>query len=178
MTIVAETNRLIIRWFEPEDIDALYALYEDDDAKRYSEALSLDRDEEKEKLESYIRYVYGFYGFGLFAVCLKDTGALIGRCGVWMTELDDEPEMEIGYLIRKDYRHQGFGYESVMAILEFAAEETDIHRIIAKIHPENQSSLKLIENAGFEKIGSVTNEASEMFLYAKPIEHPWDETEE
>lgn len=78
---VIETGRLIIREFVPEDLEALYRIYESADT-RFLQPLSEDREEELEKLKSYIQYVYGFYGFGLWAVCLKETGALIGRCGL------------------------------------------------------------------------------------------------
>ena len=78
---VIETGRLIIREFVPEDLEALYRIYESADT-RFLQPLSEDREEELEKLKSYIQYVYGFYGFGLWAVCLKETGALIGRSSV------------------------------------------------------------------------------------------------
>ena len=78
--IIAETPRLRIREFVPEDVEALYALYQAGDVG-YVEPLSNDRDEERKKIENYILYAYRFYGMGFWAVEEKATGALIGRCG-------------------------------------------------------------------------------------------------
>lgn len=79
--VMIETPRLILREFVPEDLAGLYSLYEESDT-RFLEPLSENREEELEKLKSYIHYIYGFYGFGLWAVCLKESGRLIGRCGL------------------------------------------------------------------------------------------------
>ena len=67
--VIASTKHLIIREFVPEDIDALYSIYEDN--CDYIEPLSKNREEERQKLKAYIKYVYGFYGFGLWAVVEK-----------------------------------------------------------------------------------------------------------
>ena len=103
---VIETGRLIIREFVPEDLEALYRIYESADT-RFLQPLSEDREEELEKLKSYIQYVYGFYGFGLWAVCLKETGALIGRCGLQVMFIGDEGEYEMGYMISGAYQGMG-----------------------------------------------------------------------
>lgn len=79
--VIIETPRLILREFVPEDLAGLYSLYEESDTQ-FLQPLSENREEELEKLKSYIHYIYGFYGFGLWAVCLKENGRLIGRCGL------------------------------------------------------------------------------------------------
>ena len=129
---VIETGRLIIREFVPEDLEALYRIYESADT-RFLQPLSEDREEELEKLKSYIQYVYGFYGFGLWAVCLKETGALIGRCGLQVMFIGDEGEYEMGYMISGAYQGMGYGGEAVRAILEYAGEELEAPRVVLRI---------------------------------------------
>lgn len=80
--IIASTKRLRIRELRLSDLDALYELYTSCEEEPDVEPLSADRDEEYVKLHAYIDYMYGFYGVGLWAVCEKQTGRLIGRCGV------------------------------------------------------------------------------------------------
>ena len=164
MNIIAQTKRLILRQFEIGDLDDLYRIYRSGDVRRFIEPMSDDYETEKEKLASYIYYMYGFYGFGLFAVCKKNSGKLIGRCGVWMTELDGEPEMEIGYMIESDEQRKGYGLESVMAVIDFAMEETDAKRLIARIHKDNQASQALALKAGFIK-GDALASDYQMDLY-------------
>ena len=77
---ILETERCIVREFVPEDIDALYDLY-DEEARRFLEPPSRNRSLEREILTSYIRRVYRLCGYGHWAVISKNTGELIGRMG-------------------------------------------------------------------------------------------------
>ena len=77
---ILETERCIVREFVPEDIDALYDLY-DEEARRFLEPPSGNRSLEREILTSYIRRVYRLCGYGHWAVICKNTGELIGRMG-------------------------------------------------------------------------------------------------
>lgn len=55
---------------------------------------------------------YARYGFGLWAVLRKETGALIGQCGVTMQETGEGEVPEIGYLLRKDCCTAGYATEA------------------------------------------------------------------
>ncbi|MDY5956799.1 MAG: GNAT family N-acetyltransferase, partial [Frisingicoccus sp.] len=110
-TFRIETPRLILREFVPEDLAGLYRLYEESDT-RYIEPLAKDPEEELEKLKSYIHYIYGFYGFGLWAVCLKESGELIGRCGLQVELIGDEGEYELGYMVSGKYTGCGYASEA------------------------------------------------------------------
>ena len=77
---ILETERCIVREFVPEDIDALYDLY-DEEARCFLEPPSRNRSLEREILTSYIRRVYRLCGYGHWAVISKKTGELIGRMG-------------------------------------------------------------------------------------------------
>lgn len=149
---VIETSRLLIREFEAGDINALYDLYEESDT-RFLQPLSEDREEELEKLKSYIHYIYGFYGFGLWAVCLKDSGRIIGRCGIQVLFLEEweEGEYELGYMISGEYTGQGYGREAVEGILGYAREELEASRIILRIDKKNEDSIRFSEKLGFRK---------------------------
>ena len=67
---ILETDRCLVREFTAEDLDGIYALY-DDEARRFLEPPSEDRAHEREILEAYIRRIYGLYGFGHWAVLEK-----------------------------------------------------------------------------------------------------------
>lgn len=63
---ILHTERLIVREQREEDLDSLYEIYAHPDMTAYMEGLSADRQEERERLTSYIRTVYPLYGFGLW----------------------------------------------------------------------------------------------------------------
>ena len=50
---------------------------------------------------------YHDYGYGLWAVILKDRGELIGQCGLTMQECNNGEILEVGYLFQKAYWHKG-----------------------------------------------------------------------
>ena len=146
--IMIETSRLILREFVPEDLAGLYCLYEESDTQ-FLEPLSENREEELEKLKSYIHYIYGFYGFGLWAVCLKENGRLIGRCGLQVEFIGNQGEYELGYMISGRYQRMGYAKEAVKAILGYASEELEAPRVILLIHTENRPSRHFAEQMGF-----------------------------
>ena len=55
---------------------------------------------------------YKKWGFGLWAVVLKETGELIGQCGLTMQSWKDREVLEVGYLFRRAYWHQGYATEA------------------------------------------------------------------
>lgn len=73
---ILETDRCLVREFTSEDLDGIYALY-DDEARRFLEPPSEDRAHEREILEAYIRRIYGLYGFGHWAVLEKEPGPVL-----------------------------------------------------------------------------------------------------
>lgn len=80
--MIMETDRLRLRELTPEDLDALYAVLGDSDIMRHY-PYTFDT----ARVENWIRrnqQRYGVFGFGLWAVCRKDTGELIGDCGITM----------------------------------------------------------------------------------------------
>lgn len=164
--VIAETKRLIIREFTADDLDALYGLYDSAAVRRFVEPPTADCEAEKAKLEAYIRYVYGFYGFGLWAVCLKPGMNVIGRCGIQIESVEGQPEYEIGYLIRGLYQKQGYALESIQAVVRYACEYTDAERLVARILPENEASIRTAARAGFKKIKVLPSEYRCAELYA------------
>ena len=162
--IIMETPRLILREFVPEELAGLYRLYEESDT-RYIEPLSKDKDEELEKLKSYIHYIYGFYGFGLWAVCLKEDGRLIGRCGLQVEFIGDQGDYELGYMISGKLEGQGYASEAVKAILEYAKEDLEAPRVVLRIHENNERSLKFAEKMGFREMGVQLEKQPEIKLF-------------
>lgn len=149
--VMIETPRLILREFVPEDLARLYSLYEESDT-RFLQPLSENREEELEKLKSYIYYIYGFYGFGLWAVCLKENGRLVGRCGLQVEFIGEQGDYELGYMISGKYQKMGYAKEAVAAILDYAREELEAPRVILRIDDKNLPSRHFAEKMGFHML--------------------------
>lgn len=83
------------------------------------------------------------------AVCLSDSGKLIGDIGLKF--LEDGRQMEIGYTIHPLYHGKGYGSESVRAVIDYLFRDLGKHRITASIDPENYKSIQLCESLGMRK---------------------------
>jgi ribosomal-protein-alanine N-acetyltransferase len=95
-----ETKRLKLRLFNDEDIQIMFELNSDPEIIRYAEATpASDLDEARQRLEQGPLSDYAKYGFGRFAVELKETGNVIGFCGIKYLPEIDLPE--IGYRFLK-----------------------------------------------------------------------------
>ena len=78
---VLQTERTYIKEITVDDLGELYELYDDDEIRKYIEPL-YKYEEEKCFTESYIKNMYGMYGFGMWLVKDRDTDKLIGRAGL------------------------------------------------------------------------------------------------
>ena len=101
-----ETDRLILREMTYDDYDALYNVLADSDIMCHY-PYTFDEKRVRGWIEKNIRR-YAVFGFGLWAVCLGETGEMIGGCGLTMRSIDGMILPEIGYHIAKEHRRQGF----------------------------------------------------------------------
>lgn len=145
---ILETKRCQIREFGMDDLDALYALYEQPHVTDFIEPLYAYA-QEREYEQNYIERIYGFYGFGMWLVFEKETGRLIGRAGLEYREPCEEGEVELGYLIAPSHWHKGYAAEVCQAIITYAKEELSMERIVSHVHLKNDASRHLLEKLGF-----------------------------
>lgn len=146
---IAETNRLLIREMTLSDLDRINALYREEPSVSLSPELSLDREEEEEKIKAYITYMYGLYQFGMWVVIEKKSREMIGRAGFGIADYLNFSEIDMGYLIGKKYRRQGYGEEACRAVLDYGKQVLDFQQVSAYIDGENRNSRHLIEKLGF-----------------------------
>ena len=96
----------------------------------------------------YIKNVYGFFGYGVWALVLKNTGEIIGKAGLMSSERVDG--IELGYEISEPFRHRGFAKEACIAIIKVAEEMLGQERLYAFTDRDNKPSKRLLNSLGFE----------------------------
>lgn len=157
---ILETDRCLVREFVPEDLDAIYDLY-DSEAKRFLEAPCSDRNKEREILRSYIRRVYRLGGYGDWAVISKATGALIGRMGYSFpssSSPDADAEVTFGYLLRADWRGLGITREVGASILAYGFTMLGFEVVGADADISNTASDKILRYFGFLPVAEEKNQ--------------------
>jgi len=164
---ILETERLVLRHLELDDLDSLYALYSDPEVRRYFPEGTLTYEETKEELEWFLNGHPENPELGLWATVYKETDEFIGRCGLLPWLIDGQDEVEVAYLISKSYWGQGLGTEAAHAILDYAFEKLHVPRLICLIDKDNLASIKVAENIGmvFEKEGK--DELGPYLLYSR-----------
>ena len=109
-----ETERLLLREYTIEDYDSLYEIMSDAETMQHYPA-PFDEARTRRWIEWNLEN-YAQYGFGLWAVVLKETGEFIGDCGLTLQNIDGEMLPEIGYHIHKKYWRRGFAKEASRAV--------------------------------------------------------------
>lgn len=164
---ILETERLILRHLQPNDLDALFGLYSDPEVRRYFPEGTLTYAETKEELEWFRNGHPEHPELGLWATIYKETNQFIGRCGLLPWTIDQQAEVEVAYLLAKEYWGQGLGTEAAQAILDYGFDRLQLSRLICLIDQDNLASIKVAEKIGmtFEKAGY--DEKGPFLLYAR-----------
>lgn len=146
MNKVLETERLYLREMNIDDYDALYAVLSDSEImQHYPYAF------DEQRVRGWIernRNRYKENGFGLWAVCLKDTGEMIGDCGLTLQCIDGKMLPEIGYHIRSDCQRKGYAKEAAGAVRDWAFKNTDYPALYSYCKYTNTASFRTAEAIG------------------------------
>lgn len=150
---VLETARMVLRHFVPDDLDSLAALYADGELRRYFPEGTLTRDETQDELDWFRNGHPEHPELGLWAAIHKESGGFIGRCGLLPWTIDGVDEVEIAYLIARQWQRQGLGSEAARALVRHGFETLGLRRLIALIDPAHTASIRTAQSAGlrFEK---------------------------
>ena len=144
--MITETERLKFREYTPDDFDDLYKLLSDPETMQHYPK-PFDEERTKGWIEWNLRN-YKEYGFGLWAVILKETKEFIGDCGMTMQNIHGKMSPEIGYHIDKRFWRKGYATEAARACLKYAFEHTEFDEIFSYQKYTNIPSRKTAERMG------------------------------
>ena len=111
----------------------------------------------REEARNFIRVVlsqYRKWDFGWWALVLKHSGTFVGYTGLTLQEVDGVEELELGYMVRREYWGQGIATEAARACSEYAFDTLGYNRIISIMDEPNVASRRVAEKNGmaFEKM--------------------------
>ena len=133
--MIIETNRLFLREMMESDFDALYEVLADSDIMEHY-PYTFD----EARVRNWITRNMDRYrtdGFGLWAVVLKETGEMIGDCGITMQPIHGQWLPEIGYHIRKDQQRKGYASEAAAACIRYVFENYDFPAVYSYMKHTN-----------------------------------------
>ena len=158
------TERLLMRPFTLDDVDAGFALWSDPEVARFIGGAHPSPDRTRALIERHVEH-QAAHGFSYWAVEERDTGRLVGEVGLQHLEYTGE-DVEIGWTIARDEWGSGYATEAARAWLDAAFGPLGLDEVIAVVRPENAPSHRVAERLGMRRGGRRHAYGAELDLYA------------
>ena len=147
-----ETERLRLRPFRADDLDAVAAIHGSPEIARYLYWAPRRRAEVRELLARRASWtVLEREGDAInLAVELAATGELVGDVTlIWRSA--EHRQGEIGYIVAPPHQGNGYATEMTRALLALAFEERGLHRVYGRIDGRNVASARVLERLGMRR---------------------------
>jgi [ribosomal protein S5]-alanine N-acetyltransferase len=142
MDIIFETNRTMVRKWNPSDISTYYLLRSDPLIMKFIGEPLRDKRQAEEFLISRTIADYSKYGYGRYAVILKASGDIIGNTGpLYLTDLGRN---DLAISLLPQYWRLGYGTEILRECVRYAFGELALPELIGLVDPLNIASSKLL----------------------------------
>ncbi|CAN5918775.1 GNAT family N-acetyltransferase [soil metagenome] len=158
------TERLTLRQFRDDDLDAFAAIQADPVVARHiGDGSVSDRATSWRLMATFLGH-WQLRGHGQYAVEERATGAFVGRVGLWLPE--GWPGLEIGWLIARDRWGQGYATEAARAVAAEAFRTLPIDRLISLIRPVNTASVRVAVKLGAVHEETIDLDGHDAAVYA------------
>jgi RimJ/RimL family protein N-acetyltransferase len=166
-----ETERLILRDFRKDDLDAHAATLGDEEVMRHIGGKPMNREDSWRRLLSGVG-MWSLIGMGPWAVELKTDGRMVGHCGFFQFERDMNPlilgEPEMGWIFDTSVHGQGIAFEACSAAVSWAEDAIAAASYPAIIDLDNAPSMKLAEKLGFVRQADAVYRDSPIAFFRRP----------
>lgn len=147
--MILETERLYLREMNQSDFEDLAEILQNPRVM-YAYEHDFSDNDVQEWLDRQITR-YKKYGFGLWAVILKNTDEMIGQAGLTMQPYKDTEVLEIGYLLKERFWHYGYASEAANGCKKYAFEPLNRDKVYSIIKSDNYASMKVAKSMGMKK---------------------------
>lgn len=142
-----KTGRLLIRSFQAEDINDVYAIYRDPAVCRF--LLHEPWNEPTKQAEFARKLTQNDLTAGPLSLACLLGETVIGDISIWRTGMPDS--VEIGYVFHPGYSGRGYATEALRAVIGHLFYEQKIHRIQANMDARNTASARLCQSLGMRR---------------------------
>lgn len=155
MKYILETERLFLRCLTQEDYGDLAEILQDGITMTAYEHAFSDM-EVQAWLGNQLRRYREENGRGLWAVIRKADGEFLGQCGLTYQDTGrSEKEVEVGYLFKRKYWHNGYATEAARGCMKYAFEKLRLDTVVSIIRDTNFASVRVAERNGMMPCGRV-----------------------
>lgn len=163
---ILDTPRLMLRWITPEDSQSMYQLNEDWEVLKFTGDKRFNSPEDSIAFfTAYQKNTYDRWGYGRFTTIEKESGNIIGWCG--LKYHPEEDEVDLGFRFHRKFWNKGYGTESSMACLDYGRDTLKLKRVVANAMPQNIGSIRVLEKCGFAFEKKIVYEGKDWLRYEK-----------
>lgn len=169
-SLILETDRLRLRRLTPDDAGfMLRLLNEPSFIQNIGDKGVRTIDDARSNILSGPVASYERFGFGLWLVELKESGAAAGICGLLKREALEDADL--GYALLPEFWSRGYAFEAASAVMACAGEKFGLRRLAAITDADNHGSIRLLERLGFRysKMIRLSDDAPELKLFASDL---------
>lgn len=169
------TSRLSLRELTTQDVDDFFEIYSNPEVMRYWSTPPLPDKEAASKQIAEIQDGFRRRQFLKWGIALRTDDKLIGSVTLFHPDFTHR-RVELGYALGRSYWRQGYMQETLRAVLGYAFDALNFHRIEADVDPRNGSSVRTLERLGFQREGylrerwQVNGEIQDAYFYG--LLHP------
>ncbi|MFZ0683473.1 MAG: GNAT family N-acetyltransferase [Candidatus Cybelea sp.] len=162
MSVVVESERLLLRKWNDEDAAAVEDIYLKPEVMKFIPG-GVWSPERTARVVARMRELDIEQGFGFYPVVLKSLGKIIGHCGLGF--LEQTPEIEVAYILDSRYWGQRYASEAARAIIAHGFSRLNISRIVAVAFPENVGSIGVMRSIGMTALGTAHHFGATLVKY-------------
>jgi len=160
MTILLETERLIIRsWIPDDDAEQVFAIYSNPEVTYFlgsAAPVASIKSQRQRLIDSIERYKRLNNGTGAWAIVEKATAVIAGT--ILLKQLPDyhglpTQDYEVGWHLRRDVWGKGYATEAGQAMLDYGFNVLRLPVIYAVVKPENHASIRVTQRLGMKPVG-------------------------
>ena len=150
--VTISTPRLVLRPLTEADIPVFFAIFSHAEVMRYWSSPPLSEIEQARNLVLDIQDGYQTGAYLQLGIERRSDSTLIGTCTLFAFHTASR-RAELGYALGRPYWGAGYMHEALTALVDYAFDALDLHRLEADIDPRNAASARTLERLGFQKEG-------------------------
>jgi ribosomal-protein-alanine N-acetyltransferase len=147
-----KTDRLYLRPLGMKDEMGMFAMLSDPESMKFWSSEPITDIEEARKVLREDEESDAKGNSMCWAVIHNTEQKMIGKCILFQFSQQNH-RAEIGYILNREYWRQGFMFEALEAVINFAFSGLNLHRIEADVDTNNTGSLTILEKLGFKQEG-------------------------
>lgn len=146
---VLETARLTLRELGPGDLPGLAEMLQDPQVMA-----AYEHDFTDGEVRAWLdrqRARYARDGHGLWAVCRREDGEMVGQAGLTWQPWRGAQVLEIGYLLQRRHWHRGYAREAAAGCRDYAFAQLGAPAVHAVIKADNRASQRVAAAIGLRR---------------------------